>query len=459
MDIETEVLSRIRPTKSDLKRVKKVASKLIQKTKEAARKLKVDASPMLVGSVARGTWLNSERDIDIFILFPEELKREELERQGLAVARKVAGKSGTERYAEHPYVTMKYMGFDVDLVPCFKVSDPKAIKSAVDRTPFHQKYVESRLTPELIDQVLLLKQFAYGTGIYGAELKTQGFSGYLCELLIIHYGSFQKIVEEASRWISGKVIDMERAYATESEPRLLFQWQPLIVIDPVDPNRNVAAAVSMQNFATFVYACQDYLRRPSLNFFFPRPARLLTYSEVEELIRRRGTAMFCIAFNPPDLVQDVLYPQLRKTERTMVTRLAQYGFEVIRSDVWADSKAAILIELASSKLPNVRTRLGPPLKMEAGNFISEHVKSAARIAGPFVDAAGRMAFELERSQTSARDVLKCILNERIAFGKNVAEAIAKKYEILDGKKLKRLRDRKFKEFLSDYLTRCLPWYR
>ena len=458
-DIQAEVLKRVKPTKSDIRRVNRVASRLILKTEQAAAKLKVKARAMLVGSVARGTWLSSERDIDIFILFPEGLTRAELERQGLAVARRVAGPKGTERFAEHPYVTTKFQGFEVDLVPCYDVSDLKMIKSAVDRTPHHQLYVKDRLIAELADQVLLLKQFAYGTGVYGAELKTQGFSGYLCELLILHYGSFAKLVEAAAKWTAGTIIDIERAYGDETEPKVLFQWQPLIVIDPVDPNRNVAAAVSMQSFATFIYACQDFLKRPDLNFFFPNGAQPLDAGGINDILKRRGTALFCITFRPPDLVPDILYPQLRKTERTIVERLTQYGFEVLRSDIWANSSAAILIELTSSKLPGVRTRVGPPLKMEAENFIREHVRSEARLAGPFVDAAGRIVFELKRRQTQAKDVLRSILNDRVAFGKHVAEAIAKEYEIIEGKKLKKLlRDKKFKTFLSEYLTRRLPWY-
>jgi tRNA nucleotidyltransferase (CCA-adding enzyme) len=34
-----------------------------------------------------------------------------------------------------------------------------------------------------------------GTGVYGAEAKVEGFSGYLTELLVINYGSFPKALE------------------------------------------------------------------------------------------------------------------------------------------------------------------------------------------------------------------------------------------------------------------------
>lgn len=459
-DILAMVLKRVKPTPSEIKFVEKVASEVVLRTNEAISKLGVSAKAMLVGSVARGTWLRQDPDIDVFILFDESLTREELEQKGMAVARAVAGTAGKEKFAEHPYVTMKFRGLDVDLVPCFDVADPKRIKSAVDRSPHHQRYVKGRLTPQLADEVLLLKQFALGTGVYGAELKKQGFSGYLCELLILHYGSFRKLVEDASKWTPGEVIDPLSYYPDKSEPKVIFENQPLVVVDPVDPSRNAAAAVSLQNFSTFVHACRDFLDEPSLKFFFPRRLKLLTSNELDRILKRRGTRLFCIVFRSPQVVPDVLFPQLRKTEKAIVTRMVQEGFEVLRSDVWADSNSAILVELTVSKLPGIRTRVGPPPNISAKDFIREHLRSRKSLAGPMVDAAGRVVFEVKREWTDASALLKNIMSRRISFGKHVAESVSQGYQIFEGRELKKLlRKSGFREFLSEYLTRRLPWYR
>ena len=458
-EILKSILNRVKPTPADRERIEQVATELIERTDAACSKLGIDAKAMLVGSAARNTWLRSERDIDIFILLPEGLSREELERQGLAVARKVAGKRGKESFAEHPYVTMRFKGFDVDLVPCY-IAKPSEIRSAVDRSPHHQRYVKERLTPELADEVLLLKQFMSGAGVYGSELRVQGFSGYLCELLVLRYGSFEKLTEAASRWRPGVVIDPERSYADEAEPRVLFEGQPLIMIDPVDASRNVGAAVSIQNFAIFVRACQDFTQEPGKQFFFPMPVRSLSAREIQATLERRETALFCVAFSPPDVVPDVLYPQLRKAERALVTRLAQAGFGVMRSDVWSNSQALILLELAVEKLPRVRTRIGPPISIEVGDFIHTHLKSGRKFAGPFVDTVGRLIFEIEREQAKAREVLEQALGERTTLGKHVGEAIAEGYHIYKGGDIVQLcEDEKVREFISEYLTRCLPWYR
>jgi len=383
-----------------------------------------------------------------------------LEREGLRVARAVAGPRGKERFAEHPYITTRVEGFEVDFVPCYDVADAGKIKSAVDRSPHHQRYISKHLTPELTDEVLLLKKFMGGIGAYGAELKVHGFSGYLCELLALRYRTFKGVVEAASKWFPGEVIDLVRSYRDVGEAKALFPGQPLVVIDPVDPNRNVAAAVSMQNFSTFVRACQDFVRKPSMRFFFPAQPKMLSLREVERVLKQRGTALFCLVFDSPDVVEDILYPQLHKTEQALVMRLVRSGFEVLRSDVWANSKAVILVELSSEKLPKVQRRLGPPITVEAGDFIEKHLSSKQKFSGPFVDQAGRLVFEVERRHVDARQVLEVALDERAAFGKHVAESLANGYKIYGGKQVVKLCvDKKFSKFLSEYLTRCLPWYR
>jgi len=454
------VLKRIKPTQAERRRLEKVANEMVARVNLACAKLGIPARGMLVGSAARNTWLRSERDIDVFFLFPEETSRAALEQKGLAVARAVAGKRGRERYAEHPYITTELKGFEIDLVPCYDVHNPRKIKSAVDRTPHHQGYVSKHLNPELADEVLLLKKFMDGIGVYGAELKIQGFSGYLCELLVLRYRTFNGVVEAASKWSPGEAIDLAKSYRDLGEAKAIFAGQPLIIIDPIDPNRNAAAAVSMQNFATFVRACQDFARRPNTRFFFPRPAKVLSAAKIKRTIEQRGTTLLCLTFRPPDVVEDILYPQLRKTEQALVMQLVRVGFEVFRSDVWADSNAAILIELAAARLPAVRKRLGPPVTIKAGDFVDKHLASKEKVSGPFIDSVGRLVFEVKRKHVSARHALEAVLAERAAFGKHVTEALAKGHKIYEGKQIIKLcSDREFAEFLSEYLTRRLPWHR
>ena len=265
MTLEEQVLERIKPSPEEKKKLEEIASELLQKVSDAARILGINGiTPKLVGSAARNTWISGTHDLDVFIAFPESTSREELENNGLLIAREVAreGQNIEERYAEHPYLNIEYKGFDVDLVPCFAVDSASNIKSAVDRTPFHNEFIKMSI-PGREDDVLIMKQFMKGTGTYGSELRTQGFSGYLTEILIIHYGSFRNTIRNVCNWKPGLTIDM-------LEHGTLKHHDPLVVIDPTDPKRNVAAALSSNQFAKFIDVCRSYAEEPSEEFFFPK---------------------------------------------------------------------------------------------------------------------------------------------------------------------------------------------
>ena len=218
---------------------------------------------MMTGSVARGTWVRGDKDIDIFMLFPPTLSREELQEKGLAAAYGVVDKfkgSSEEKYAEHPYLNAVIEGFDVDLVPCYHVESTAEMKCAVDRTPFHTRYLLDRIGG-LHDDVLLMKQFAKGGGVYGSDHMTGGFSGYLCELLVLAYGGFNALLQAAAKFRYGEVIDIEEFYPDKKTIRKLFS-EPLIVIDPTDKTRNVAAALTPTRFSEFMELARNYCARP-----------------------------------------------------------------------------------------------------------------------------------------------------------------------------------------------------
>ncbi|RLF26546.1 MAG: CCA tRNA nucleotidyltransferase, partial [Thermoplasmata archaeon] len=257
------VLRRIRPGIREEKKLARAVEALMNRLREAASREGLE--PMLVGSVAKGTYLKNP-DIDVFIMFPVDVPVKEMEQRCTAIGRSVV-ESWEMRHAQHPYVRGRFMGYDVEIVPCYRVDSPKNKKSPVDRTPFHTRYIQEHLRPELRDEVRLLKQFMKGTGVYGAEVRVKGFSGYLCELLVLKYGSFQGVLRASRRWKRGKSLCLEGgAHKSFNDP--------LVFIDPVDPDRNVAAPVSEQSLAVFRYAASCYLRKPSTRFFFPRDAEV-----------------------------------------------------------------------------------------------------------------------------------------------------------------------------------------
>ncbi|AKB27739.1 tRNA nucleotidyltransferase, archaeal type [Methanosarcina siciliae T4/M] len=445
-DLKLAVLEKIKPTETERKKLTAVQEELATEVKAAAEKLCVaDIFVKMVGSAARGTWLSGTHDIDVFISFPEETSRGELESRGMEIAREVAKKAehAEDRHAEHPYLNIVFKGFDVDLVPCFRVASACQLKSAVDRTPFHNEFVKTHIKGRE-DDVLLMKQFMRGGGVYGSELKTQGFSGYLTELLIIHYGSFENTVKAACFWKPGKKIDIMQHSETEHD-------EPLIMVDPTDPKRNVAAALSLDKFCMFMDHCREFLKNPGLKFFFPPPLAPLEDREFLEKLESRKSSQLAIVFQTPDVVDDVLYPQLYKMEQAAAALLHEYDFSVIKTGVWSGKpETVIMIELISGTLPNVKKRIGPPVwvREHAEKFKAKY-EGAENVFGGYIEG-GKYVFEVQRKYPTAKGLLEEQL-VNCSLGKHVHQSVSKGFEIVEDADVCMLRDLDFRVFLRKWV--------
>ncbi|WP_290900118.1 nucleotidyltransferase domain-containing protein, partial [Ferroglobus sp.] len=190
-EVLEEVLKEVIPSEELRRKAEKAAEELERRLKEKLKDYP-DLEFRFLGSFARDTWLPESLEIDAFILFPENYTEEELERIGLEIGKSVLDEFEL-RYAAHPYVHGKVLGVEADVVPCYKLRSAEKIKSAVDRTPFHHEWLKDRIKGKEND-VRLLKRFLKASNLYGAEYKVRGFSGYLCELLIVFYGSFENLV-------------------------------------------------------------------------------------------------------------------------------------------------------------------------------------------------------------------------------------------------------------------------
>ncbi|MGB8218464.1 MAG: CCA tRNA nucleotidyltransferase [Candidatus Methanoperedens sp.] len=444
--IRASVLSRIKPTEAERARLKALAESIIARINAIGEAEGLNIKGELVGSSARGTWISGEHDLDIFIMFQPEVERKELEEKGLYIARKIAkdSQSFEERYAEHPYIHAIFDGFEVDLVPAFKVERASEIKSAVDRTPFHNIYVASMIKG-LEDEVLVLKQFLKGIGVYGSELKTQGFSGYLVELLVINYGSFVKALEAACEWKSGITIDIEK-HGT------LVHKDPIVVVDPTDPARNVAAALSLDNMCVFIDRACGFLENPDEAYFSVKVWEPLDDKSFNEIIKARGTSLLAVEFAAPDLVEDVLFPQLYKVRESIHEMFERYDFHVYNKSVWAEKSAVVLFELESSKLPHVKIHAGPQVwaKEHALAFKSKYAASDT-FSNVFI-RDGRFMVEIPRKYDRAKKLVESeILN--CALGKHLAASIRNEFHVLEDEEILSIKDNEFRKFLRNFFEK------
>ncbi|KZN24847.1 tRNA CCA-pyrophosphorylase [Haladaptatus sp. R4] len=422
-EVASAVRAGIQPDAEERRRLRAAVRELTERAEAAIADLSVDADVIQVGSTARGTWTSGDRDIDLFVRFPPDLDREELESLGLKIGHAVLP-DGHEEYAEHPYVKGAFDGFDVDFVPCYRVESATDIQSAVDRTPFHTQYLEARLDDELAGEVLLFKQFLKGIGAYGSDLRTKGFSGYLAELLVLEYGSFRGVLEAAAEWTPQVRFDPEdHGTATFDDP--------LVVIDPTDPERNVAAVLSAENVARLQHYARDLLEKPRESVFFPQSPKPLTAEDVREFVGERGTTPVAIQFDAPDIVEDQLYPQLQKSLSGVADALSRRGFDVLRSELFADDTAVLFFELSVAERPAIERHDGPPVhvRAHATGFYEKYADSDAY--GPFIDG-DRYVVEREREFTNAVPFLRSDAVLDAALGAHVESAMKREYDVLSG---------------------------
>ncbi|WP_181685955.1 CCA tRNA nucleotidyltransferase [Halorhabdus salina] len=437
------VRERVDPDAEERRQLQHVAETVIERAESAIESHDLAADVMLVGSTARDTWIAGDRDIDVFVCFPPETDRERLETLGLEIGHEVLP-NGHEEYAEHPYVVGEVDGYDVDLVPCYAVEAATDIQSAVDRTPFHTQYLQSRLTDDLAADVRLCKAFLKGIGVYGSDLRTRGFSGYLTELLVLEYGGFRPLVEAAADWHPPVRFD------PEAHGQATFD-DPLVVIDPTDPERNVGAALAKANVATFQHYARELLADPRESLFESADPEPISPADVRYFFDRRGTTPIAITLPTPDLVEDDLYPQLEKSLEGIVGLLDRRGFDVLRSEAFAGERVVLLAELAVAERPAVERHVGPPVHVRdhaEGFYESYHDTDAY---GPFIHG-DRYVVERERDYRHADALLRSEALFEVALGTSIERALEDGYDILVGSDVANLAT----DFGQELAAYCAP---
>lgn len=439
------ILDDIKPTLDETKQINDVSSKVINYLQKLCDSDNLNANVALVGSVAKNTALKGKSDIDIFIAFPLDTDKNILKKTGLELAHKCCDEFDSvaeHHFASHPYVTTHIEGFEVDIVPCYAIEDGSQLKSAVDRTILHTRYVKANLKDGQEDEVLLLKRFMAMTGTYGSEFKVGGFAGYLCELLIIHYGTFENTLKNAISWKFGHSIDLEN-YGTSNQFK-----DPLIVIDPTDENRNVGAALRLEKLAEFIQSARNYIFSDNKKDYFYPLNRNLNKEDILNEFKLRNSEFIAIKFNIPDIPLDTLHPQLRKTTEALERKLNGEEFNVFKADYWSDEilNCVILLEMASSTLNDVKVNVGPKvfINQACENFVGKYGRENCHIQGDF------LVHTQKREFSNAKSLIEHIFTKEhiglIKVGKNLKKNIIDTYKFID------IDEIASEEFLDDFIN-------
>ena len=384
------ILKRIVPSEEEHGEILEIAKKIMGRIEKEGYK------SVIVGSTARNTFIKGDRDIDIFVFFPDNTPRKEFEKKGVELGKKVlSGYSPTVHYAEHPYVRGIVDGFKVEIVPCYKVE--KKIISAVDRSPLHNEYLKAAMKEGQKNDVRLLKQFLKGTRLYGADQKTHGFSGYLCELLVLYYGDFKSALGAVAKWKLPIALDFGKHDYSKFQESMIF-------IDPVDSERNVAAAVSQTNLEKFILKAREFLKKPSEEFFFPKKREINFEKEL------KGKNLIMLVFDyPKNIVEEIVWSQLEKLAGAIKTQLELSDFKVDRIKHWTDEKekCTVTIELEEMEISEKRKHAGPFVSQTKNVEEFKKKNKEAWVEGD------RLYAWKKREYTSAKDLVSDLLKKEL----------------------------------------------
>jgi tRNA nucleotidyltransferase (CCA-adding enzyme) len=401
-----QALELCKPMQEEVKKVSSIAQEVKERISKHSPSTKI-IDVILGGSYAKGTWLKGDVDIDIFVRMDSSMKEEEFELLGKQIGLESLKEYRPYlRYSDHPYVEAFVNGIRVNIVPCYDV-EKWNWKSAADRSPFHTEYITMKLDEKKRDQVRLLKKFLKSLGIYGAEIAKNGFSGYVTEVLIFKYGSFQSTLEALSQVQEEKVIISTDPIDEESVKKAFKH--SIIILDPIDPKRNLGTAISLENFGKFVLAARAFLKEPSIEFFKLKEKEGITkvFSEIYPNI-------LVISFNYRERSSDVIWGQLKKSMKAISKQLMLAGFNVIRSICTTDERteAAFIFLLESITLPSYMVKTGPKVlrRDDSSKFVSKN-NNIARLM--WIDNEMRITTLIARKATDAKEYVRFLLTERI----------------------------------------------
>jgi len=379
------------PTKKEEQHLKRIVNNFSKKLKDK------NISFLVGGSYAKGTWLKGKPDIDIFARFNyEKYKNKNISDELKKFLRKKKIHFETV-HGSRDYFQTKIEDFTFEIIPVLDIKTSKKAKNVTDVSPLHVKYVKKHSTEKIKNDIRLLKKLCKSHELYGAESYIKGFSGYVLEILTIHYGSLKKLINAVKRWDEKEIIDPARHY--DSKGNVLKELNPskkksqLILIDPVQKERNLAAALSKRKYEELIKLANTY--DGSKEFFIKKevnPDKLKGYTvfKIKPLAKKI------------DIAGAKLLKALEKTSREATReglKVKDYGWK------WEDEHAYFWFK--TNKLEKIKKHYGPKIKQEKNleNFKKKWKRKR------IYKERGKVYVKIKRTKTAPKDVLQDILKK------------------------------------------------
>lgn len=345
-----EVSDDVRPTETD-------TSTVLQRLQDV---LPENVEVQLGGSVSKHTNTGDDYDVDIFIKYPLHMRHDDISarcHEALQYTEwEVDVVKGSRNYYTFTHGDRRY-----EIVPVLNINSPDEAQTVVDVSPLHVAYFNDRATPEIRRDVRLLKTLLKANYLYGAESHIAGISGHVADILILHYGSFSDTLRAVKNWEPKTLIDIENHHRT---PMLTLNESktrgPLIVVDPIQPQRNAAAATELKAYNAFKDLATQFLRNPGKEFFQQATLK----ERVEGLAENAAyTAVIHTTFESHR--RDITGAKLVKVKEHLERKLRKANFEPNDSFIHHEERSAVAISTTTYKPLTEQLRIsGPPVDQE-----------------------------------------------------------------------------------------------
>lgn len=402
MKLLQSVLRTIKPNEADIQ-VK--VDRIIKKLNNELKRQKIRARAVTGGSIAKGTFIKGDHDCDIFIKFDYFYKFTDISKVLEVILRRsfrqVNVLHGSRDYFELP----GELRFEI--VPVLDIYDPNNAVNITDCSPLHVEWVKKHTA--LLDEIRLAKAFCKANNVYGAESYIGGFSGHVVDVLTIHHGGFLSLLKASQKWKPGELVDPNKVYATKEQALSVLgdskTNSPLIVIDPIQPLRNAAAALGEKKLELFKKTAKEFLKKPSKDFFEKKPFSL---DPVKAHLKKN--TLFVITADPVEGKHDVQGAKLMKLFEHFTISLHDAGVEVLEAGWnWSTGQKAIFfIIIPPLLLSSYVVRQGPPMNER------DHVKMFKERHSDIFEKRGKLYARDVRECRNPCDIIKQLLSQEQA---------------------------------------------
>ena len=372
-----EIKKQLRPEK----KIFEVAEKFLKSLQADGVKFE------LGGSVAKRTNLKGSADIDIFARFKDDNAASDK-------LQEVLESYNPERiHGSRDYFQISYQGYCIEVVPVKLINDPKKANNVTDMSPLHVKWANKKLNDKLRDEIRLAKQFCKAQKIYGAESHIQGISGHVIDIFVIYYGTFIQLLKQASVWGDKVIIDIEK-HGTAKELNKSKRVSPLIVIDPIQPERNAAAGLNKESFNKFKESAIKFLETQDKEMFVIKDLD-------EESFKKKHKNVVIIHYQPLEGKDDVVGSKIRQA----INYIRKNTQEFYPTEIeWDFNKA--LFAFKEKKLNKKMILQGPPR-----NKLADSKKFEKAHKNTFTKD-GRVYAEEEREYLIPEEKIKSLIKEK-----------------------------------------------